>query len=289
MTHNTLVQVTTSDGLFLHGYYAPSDDKKTCVLFIHGFESNFYEDNFIYALAKEFESKGIGFLAGNTRGNGKDTDFDTVGGKYRRIGSRYELLEEAHLDITAWLDHIIDDGTKEIILMGHSLGTMKAVRYLFEGEHRGKINKLILLAPFDKKGLIKSVLKKDIDILLTTAKKMVDAGKGSKLNSRELAGHNISHQTFLSWYKQDDLGRVFEFCTEGYDFPVLKQIQVPSLVVVGSKDEFFYPSAPEHPEIAMDILLKNIPDSKGIIIEGAVHSFRSHEDIMVKEVIDFVS
>jgi predicted alpha/beta hydrolase family esterase len=36
-------------------------------------------------------------------------------------------------------------------LQGHSLGTFKIVRYLFEGKYADKINKLILLAPFDIK------------------------------------------------------------------------------------------------------------------------------------------
>lgn len=41
---NKLLQVATSDGLYLHGYYVPSNDKKVAVLHIHGFEGNFHED-----------------------------------------------------------------------------------------------------------------------------------------------------------------------------------------------------------------------------------------------------
>jgi predicted alpha/beta-fold hydrolase len=107
---NKLLHVTTSDGLYLHGYYAPSEDKKTAILYIHGFEGNFYQNTFVHVLACELEEKGIGFLTGNTRGCGKDTDFCTTDGLYKRIGSRYEVLEEAHLDITAWLTFLSREG-----------------------------------------------------------------------------------------------------------------------------------------------------------------------------------
>lgn len=287
MANKKLVQISTSDGLFLHGYYVPSDDKKVAILHIHGFEGNFYENNFVYFLAKELEDKNIGFLSVNTRGNGRDTDFNTTDDKYKKIGARYELLEEAHLDITAWLKYLISEGYKEIILQGHSLGTMKAVRYLFEGELKDKVRRLILLAPFDKKGYM-VVQKLDTDKLLAKAQDMVDTGKGDELTTSEFGDGIISYKTFISWYKQDDLGRVFEFCSPEYDFPMLKQIKIPSKIIVGSIDEYFYPTNPEHPEVAMNLLLKNIQNSKGKIIEGAVHSYKPHEDLMAKEVSNFI-
>jgi pimeloyl-ACP methyl ester carboxylesterase len=290
MGKNKLLQTTTSDGLYLHGYYVPSEDKNLAVLHIHGFEGNFYENNFVHVLANEMEAKGIGFLTVNTRGNGRDTSFNTVDGKGKKIGARYELLEEAHLDITAWLKYLVDEGYKEIVLQGHSLGTIKAIRYLFEGEYKDKINKLVLLCPFDKKGFMVINGKGDLEGLVNKAQKMVDEGKDDELISSEFddGDGTTSYKTFVSWYKQDDLGRMFEFCSPEYDFPVLKQIKVPTKIIVGSNDEYFYPTNPKHPEEAMELLLKNIPDSKGKIIAGAVHSFKSHENIMAKEVCSFV-
>lgn len=287
MKKNQLLQITTSDGLYLHGYYVPSEDKKVGILHIHGFEGNFYENNFVHLLANEMEQKGIGFLSVNTRGNGRNTEFNTVDGKSKRIGAWYELLEESHLDITAWLKHLIEQGYKEIVLMGHSLGTVKSVRYLFEGELKDKVSKLILLAPFDKKGYM-VVQKKNIDELLVEAQKMIDIGKGDEVVTPEFGEGPTSYKTFISWYKQDDLGRMFEFCSSEYEFPILKQIKVPTKIIVGTKDEYLYPTNPEHPEEAMNLLLNNIPNSIGKLIDGSVHSFIPHEDIMVKEVSGFI-
>ena len=288
MKNNKLVQISTTDGLFLHGYYVPSNDKKNVILHIHGFEGNFYENNFVHVLANEMENNNIGFLTVNTRGNGRDTDFNTIDGKIRRIGARYELLEDAHLDISAWIKFLIGEGGyQQIILQGHSLGTVKVVRYLTEGELKNKISKIVLLCPFDKQGFMVKT-GRDIKKLLKKAQVKVDEGNGEELVTPEFEEVGFSYKTFISWYGQDDLGRCFEFCNPDYDFPVLKRINIPTKIVVGSKDEYFYQTNPNNPEEAMQLLLKYIPTSAGRIIEGAIHSFRGYEEVMAKEVIEFV-
>ena len=98
----------------------------------------------------------------------------------------------------------------------------------------------------------------------------------------------LSYQTFISWYKQDGLGRMFEFCSSDYKFPILNKISIPTKIIVGTKDEFFYQSNPEHSEQALNILLKNIRNSKGVLIKNAPHSFAPYEKEMANEVIEFV-
>lgn len=100
---------------------------------------------------------------------------------------------------------------------------------------------------------------------------------------------DLSFQTYASWYKDDALGHMFDFYKPKYDFPVLSQIKVPVHIVVGTHDEFFHPSDPSNPQAAMDILLKHIPTSSGKLIQGAVHSFKGHEDEVAVEVTAFCS
>lgn len=288
MKKNILLQVSTSDGLFLHGYYMSSEDKKVGVLYIHGMEGNFYQDNFVHILMNEMEGKGVGFLTVNTRGNGKDTDFNTTDGLIKRVGSRYELLEEAHLDITAWLKVLINEGYSEIVLMGHSAGAVKVVRYLFEGALKDKLNKLILLSPIDPLGNRIAKGRSDIVGFLKKAQAKIDESKGDELITSEFDHDVLSYKTFISWYKQDDLGRMFEFCNKEYNFPILKKIKIPTKIIVGSKDEYLHPCNPEHPEEAMKVLLDSIPNSQGKMIDGAVHSFHPYEQVMASEVSKFI-
>ncbi len=67
MDKNKIVQVATSDGLYLQGYFAPKKGKKA-LLHIHGFEGNFYENKFVQVLADKLDSENITFLSVNTRG-----------------------------------------------------------------------------------------------------------------------------------------------------------------------------------------------------------------------------
>jgi pimeloyl-ACP methyl ester carboxylesterase len=252
--NNQLLQVSTSDGLYLHGFYCPTSDKKNALLHIHGFEGNFYENNFVYSLIKNLSQNNIAFLAVNTRGNNKNSDFNTVDGGCKTIGSWNELLEEAHIDISAWIKFLLDQGYQEIILQGHSLGTLKVIRYLFEGEYKDKISKLILLSPFEK----------------------------------HTPSSDLSPQTFESWDNQSDFARVFDFSATDYGFPILKQIKIPTKIIVGEKDEYFYPTNPNDFQKIMNLLLSHIPNSQGVFIPDAIHSYKPNEELMAKEVTNFI-
>ena len=199
MNKSQIVQVVTSDNLYLQGFFAPSQ-RKTAVLHIHGFEGNFYENKFAQVLADKLENGNITFLTVNTRGSGK----------IKTVGARYELLEEANEDIDAWINFLAKNGYDNIILQGHSLGTYKAVRYFLTGRNKNLVKKLILLAPFDKKGMLKVAGYAPIDKLLNKAQRIVAAGKGDEMITDEFDSIVVSYKTYMSWYKQDDLGRIVE-------------------------------------------------------------------------------
>lgn len=287
MDKNKIVQVATSDGLYLQGYFAPKEGK-TALLHIHGFEGNFYENKFVQLLAEELDKENITFLSVNTRGCEKIKDFNTTDGETKTVGARYELLEDSHIDIGAWIRFLLEKGYEDIILSGHSLGTYKVVRYLLTGKSKNSIKKLILLSPFDKEGSMRAYTKTPVKELIKKAQKIVKEGRGDEMITEEFEAIVVSYKTWLSWYSQDELGRVFEFVSKDYDFPALKKINVPTKIIVGTKDEFFHQSNPDHPEEAMDVLLKHIPNSEGKLIEGSVHSFAPHEDILAKEVVEFI-
>jgi pimeloyl-ACP methyl ester carboxylesterase len=80
---------------------------------------------------------------------------------------------------------------------------------------------------------------------------------------------------------------MFDFSDAAYDFPVLRSIEVPVKVIVGSKDAIFHPTNPDHPEEAMGILLRHLRLGYGKIIEGAPHSFYGFEEELADEILDF--
>lgn len=290
MNTASLVQTVTSDKLLLQGYFDKGDKSKPVILHIHGYAGNFYENYFVHVLDEHLKGAGCSFLTGNTRGAEYVKDFnvkDAIDGV--TIGARYELLEDAYKDIDAWIELISEAGYHNIVLQGHSLGTYKVVRYLSEGVHKDKIKKLILLAPFDKKGMMQTHTKIPLDELIGRATEIVNKGKGKEVVSKDFETIDISYNTWLSWYKQDDLGRVFEFCSKDYKFPALKKIAIPTLMIVGSKDEYFYLSNPDHPEEAEAIFKKYIPTVETVLIKNAQHTYKGFEDALVEKIGQFIS
>jgi len=282
-----LVQTKTIDNLLLQGYYS-AKDKEAVILHIHGFEGNFYENYFVHVLADHLDQVDCSFLSANTRGCEKIKDFNTPSGEVVTIGARFELLEDSPKDIDAWIEFLLNEGFKKVILQGHSLGTMKAVRYMHEGKYKDKIEKLILLAPFDKKALMNAFTDTPINELIQKAQLEIEAGNGDQIITSEFDSIKVSYKTYVSWYKQDDLGRMFEFSSPEYDFPALKALQIPVKVIVGSLDEFFYVKEPNNYQKALDLLKSHIPNCETILVKGANYGYTGFEDILATEVTKFL-
>jgi pimeloyl-ACP methyl ester carboxylesterase len=283
-----LIKVLTNDQIYLSGLFVASRGNKRAILHIHGFEGDFYTNDFIPTISEAVNSKDIAFLSLQTRGTGKSTEFYTPeDGVGKVIGADFEILSEAHLDISAGIKFLLDRGYSEIILQGHSLGTIKLCRYLFEGEFKDKVSKLVLICPFDKNFMIDSFTKGKWMEYVQQAKDQVEAGKGREQVPRYFDIGELSFQTYASWYEDTELGHIFDFYKPRYNFPVLNQIKIPVHIVVGTKDDFFHPSNPSNPNEAMQILLQNISTSSGKLIEGATHSFKGYEPELASEITNF--
>lgn len=269
------ISITTSDNKRFDGVYLEGSKDKPAVIYIHGMFGDYKTPNFVNNLKEELIKNDFAYLATNNRGEGES--------------SRYELLEEAYLDISAGIKFLIEKGYNKIILIGHSAGTVKIVRYLSEGEYKDNVIKLILVAPIDPLGGRIVHGRNNIEEFLRRAREKVDQGKGKEMITSEFDHDDVSYQTFISWYKRDELGRMFEFCNKDYDFPILSQIKIPVKAIVGTKDEYLNPSNPGHPEEAMNILSKHIKDFNYKIIEGSGHNFNGFEKVLVEEIITFIN
>ena len=65
-------------------------------------------------------------LSVNTRGH--DSVFGaSLGNVRRRFGAAYEMVDDCRHDIAAWIEFLASRGHERIVLIGHSLGAIKAV------------------------------------------------------------------------------------------------------------------------------------------------------------------
>ncbi|MBU2051804.1 hypothetical protein KKH13_01200, partial [Patescibacteria group bacterium] len=140
-----LIQVFTRDDLKLSGLMLDGDKTKTAALFVHGFIGDFYLHKFYHLIAKNLSEKKNALILAQTRGTGLRTEFMKRDGSEIYLGSYYEKIEEAHWDISAFIKFLLEEGYLSFCLIGFSYGTIKVIRYLFEGEFKEKIAKLVLL------------------------------------------------------------------------------------------------------------------------------------------------
>jgi len=285
-----LVQTTTKDDFILNGIYSDGDKNSEAIIFIHGFTGDFYTHKFIHTIGQALQDWQKAFVLAQTRGTGIQTEIiKSNRAEEEYIGSFFEKIEDSHLDISGWIKFLVEQGYRKIILMGHSLGTIKSVRYLFEGEYKDRVTKLILLAPFDKNSYVEKKTKGEWKEHLKIAEQKIKEGKELERIPNTFDDFPMTYRTYYSSYKQDDFGCMFDFYRKDYNFPILNQINIPVTTIVGDLDEFLYMKEfnKDGNEIG-EILKKNIKDSEFNLIPGAAHTFVGKEDEVTNLVLKFI-
>ncbi len=145
-----LMQTQTRDGLRLDGAWHTADGHNNPLAFdaicvVHGTGSNFYSSTFLTAIVDHFHGLGCPGLCINTRGHdGISTASTSKGGK--RLGAAYEIVDDCRHDVQAWLDFLGQKGFRRILLIGHSLGAVKAI-YALAQEPNANVAALVAISP----------------------------------------------------------------------------------------------------------------------------------------------
>jgi pimeloyl-ACP methyl ester carboxylesterase len=126
MTSCELCRATTTDGLQLAGVLTvPAEAGSTALLLIHGAGSNFYSGGVLATIAEQAAAVGFPVLRINTRGHDLAASIPGPKGPVQG-GAAFERVLDCRLDVTAWCDFLQQRGHARIVLIGHSLGGVKA-------------------------------------------------------------------------------------------------------------------------------------------------------------------
>ncbi len=145
-----LVQAQAADGVRLDGaLQLPPEGVAAqlgvdALLCFHGTGGNFYSSALFAALAPRLLRAGAAVLSANTRGH--DLACTVAGGSRRLQGAAFEIVDECRLDAAAWVGWLAARGYRRIGLMGHSLGAVKAIYSLANGEAASLSDVACLLA-----------------------------------------------------------------------------------------------------------------------------------------------
>jgi alpha-beta hydrolase superfamily lysophospholipase len=284
-----IVQVETEDGLWLHGLFLHSNNSEKILINIHGTASNFYEEDFIESFASDLIPFGISLLSTNNRGVGVYDAWD-------KKGAAVEIFEECLKDIDAWVEFVIQNGYKKIILSGHSLGTEKVVYYLNKGKFRDKISGVILLAPADSprwryydnnlKVVGSGETGKDrVDLQIQKAKEMIEQGRGDELMDRLVYSGVMpkSPKSLLNFLGENtEILKTLPFHSGKLE--MYSKINVPILVVIGDQHEYTGIPIKE----ALELMKKENPLTEAHQMANCNHDFEDKEEELSKLVTNFV-
>lgn len=151
--HGELVFTTTSDFVRLHGFYRRSDSplatSNECgsvdsALLVHGLGGNFYSSRMLLHFANTLCGLGISVVIVNTRGHDM-INTSTWAGRSRSIGAALENVGDAQLDIATWVDFLVKRGHGNVLVFGHSLGSIKTL-YAQANNPHPKVRALICLS-----------------------------------------------------------------------------------------------------------------------------------------------
>jgi len=249
-----------SSGIEAVARYTPGEKQKPVILILHGFltTNNF---NTVLSLDRMLRENGFSVLAPTI----------TLGIHRRDSGFACKAIhtntiEDDVREIADWVDWLVKKGHKNIILLGHSQGSMKLLAYLSQDK-----------APKEVKLLIASSLSY-IDAFIGSKEKqkyIAQAQKAVQNKITQPGTYSLAYckndyvapaEVYLSWAHWDE-ERVIS---------AINQSQIPVYVVMGGRDRYFN-----------SYWINKIKKSKANIttIKQASHFFDGNEEFDYHDVI----
>lgn len=284
----------TKDGLSLFGLLHKPSTKNTekVIISTHGMGSNCTKtrDDII---AKKLTENQVAYFTYNNRGQGLINTVTSTSGKLV-IGTVFEDVEESYYDITGAIKAMKQQGFKQIILQGHSLGSTKTVytyNKLLENNETDIINSIkgiILLSLVDLTDTIKYLItkSKDVNIVKLALEKENEGNLNYVIDTKTEFMPMVSVKTFLRYYRDNQNIDFAKYSTSDFKYEKLNNIKVPIFMRWGNVNELVF--IPVH-ELSKLVNSKIMNNKKNIgYIDGATHNYSGKEEVLADEILEFL-
>ena len=267
--HTQICSFKTVDHERLHGALLTPTDKKSdlALIFVHGVAMNFYLPP-LFVFGQKLAQRGYHSFAINTRGH----DWIARAGNLTKFGgSAYENLEDCVADLDGAIDFLKQHGYRRFILIGHSLGAIKAI--IYQGTQRRSDVAGIVSCSAPKQFYSERIARQPkFRELIEQAEKMIAEGNGEELMSVAVGATPgiFSARSHLNKYGKDDRND----CR-----PHAGHIGCPLLAIVGGAEPPFF-----H-EYAREIVAAAGDKSIYRLVDGANHFYNRHTSQFI-EIID---
>lgn len=288
-----LVDFLATDGVLNNGYLVNSGSKKI-VIATHGMSSNCFKER-EKTISTKLNENGIDFFVYNSRGSELVKyvkKIDSQGNETKCLGgTSYEDPKEGYYDILGAIKEMVNRGYEEIYLQGHSLGSTK-VLYTYNklkeenSDYLKFVKGIILLSLVDIPRVLKIYLKERYDEVVSLVKDMKESGRELELMKPGSFIHPISVKSFLCYSIDSEEIDFARYSDNEYNFDKLNNIDVPLFMRWGNNNEMI-----EQPADELISLLNSKVNNKFKninYIDGADHGYTKKEDILAKEIVDFL-
>lgn len=275
-TTEEIVQVDSEDGIRHAGVLirpvgrAP---RPLPLVWTHGFTGRFYEPHTL-AIGRLLAEQGFLVVSGNNRGH------DIGAGLHRASGVQlgggwWEKLDDAPLDIGAWISFAARLGSGQVTLLGHSLGGTKIVYYQSRRQDP-RVRGLIAASP----GLHSGEATPET---MSTAEHLAAEGRGKELLiwKRPNRTRRISAQTLVSRLRT--IHDLFGLRTPD---AAISQIRCPLLVFYGTNEPLIGTAED------LETIRRNAARAARVearMIEGADHHYTGKEHEVAALIASFVT
>lgn len=269
-----LIQTKTADGMRLDGSLrrpevAKDSSSTTAWLLVHGTGSNFYSAGVLQAFADQLVRDGHSVARINTRGH--DIISALPGGRSPLSGgAAFESIADCVHDLRAWVDELIRHDFSRIVLVGHSMGGVKAIFSQAHDPHPNVVAVVGVSPPrfchTEWQSSPKAIPFRDH---FRRATELVESGRGDELMLvQQPLPMWLTAAGFLAKYGSHD----------DYDFiPLLPRLSRPTLLIVGTESVAASPAFESAPD-AVQKLLPSQPQLRLHLVPGANTGYTGHLD-----------
>ena len=264
-----LVEATTADGVTLHGSLdGPGNE---AVLLVHGTGSNFYSSSLAKGLGTRMIEAGYSVLSANTRGHDLVSTGRSSDGRWL-FGAAYERVDECRLDLTAWIDLLVKHGHERPIVIGHSLGAIKAI-YAQAFEPHSAVRGIAALSPPRLSHSTFAASPRGAAFVeeFERAQAEVAAGRANTLfEARWPLPQVVTAAAYVEKYGRDERFNLLKF---------VNRVTCPLFVSYGSAElsGMAFAGMPEE----MDHLATRMPNLTTAVLAGADHLYTGAYDLLM--------
>ena len=259
-----LLELRAEDGEHLDALLYADPSERVAIVHLHGKGGNFHSGPARW-LPERLAGRGITHLALNMRCHGLAwSRSEPLPSGLMAGGGYWEDVAAAELDTAAAVAELRRRGSRAVVVCGHSSGGWYAARH---AASRGDVDGVALLSPLmSNRSVFASWFAgaAERDAMLDAARALVAAGRGDALLPLPTWYYAISAATLLAKAAEPD--GMFEAALAAVSVPVL---------LLWSDDE------PRH---RLWSALPVPPSGARVVLPGAGHSYRGHEDAVARAV-----